>query len=617
MFPDIRSSASVNRTICALVINSDVVVASSDPEEELPSTPVFAPNDVQDDGLPNSSPIVASVSRKRSDSRRAGSLSAKKPLPEPEPLRDFPSSPPDVPRKETMHTVNSHMTEDSDVCLITDPTQLQCSEETGMRRDKLAQSTHTVFATPMVEDESTAILDGDLPQQDPYHDEGYMDILDAKLDGPGSSDPLLPAAQLAAEMQANFAEQTQERNILEDNGLANTNPLEASSLGSPSVSAQEVSISINAPLTALPPAVINSLQPVISSTEQSPITAKMDIGELKASPSPVSQTAKVPVPVYVTRQFSAPPTRDSKRLNSSILSVNSQPNTHKSQELVQSFPSPSRGYQSNPAMGKRRRKSPALSAPSKRTKTTEWYPKPPRHTARHSSPTESDFINVLSTEERKRSSKTSRIAPVIKTSPVPDSLVNTRNSQTRPSSRLRSCHPLSSAKDLPLPKISRGSPIDYTTRTPDLIVVGQHSQPRRSNRLSDCHAEHSVEDLPPRSRRRRQSVQQDDGPQNAVEAVSSKKRKGEDGKALMAEDSSHRPSMKVVIPFQPSESPIQHDKPESSSTVRKILSPKSIMAKLRALIVEAGEVVFGKDEQAEFAEAAFELAAAARGYKIG
>jgi hypothetical protein len=615
IFPDIRSSVSVNRTISALVLNSDVVVASSDPEGEPPSTPVFPTNDAQDDCLPNSSPIVASVSRRRSDSRRAVSLSAKKPLPDPEPQRDFPSSPPDASKGESIHAINSHMTEDSDICMTMGPTQLQCSEETETESGRLVRQNHTVLNATVVEEESNP-LDNDLPQHTQFPDERSMEILAARPDSPCSSDALLPAAQLAAEMQASFAEQTQQ-DISEDNALANTNPTEGSDLESASVSAAEVAIDNVAPPEASPLALVNSIEPVKPSTEQSPMGARTAPGESIVSPIGVSQPSIGLRSLRNYRRFSAPAAQHSKRLVASKSSVSAQPETHKSQEPELSFSSPSLSSQSNLAMVKRSLRSPALATSSKRTKTSGWVPKPPRQTVGQSSSMEFGCINVLSTEEGKRPLKTIRNAPAIKTSPVFNDIVrpSTEHSRSRQSSRLRSSHALSSPKDASLPKTSRSSPVADPVLTPDPIVTSQRSQSRRSNRLSDSQAEHSTGGVPPRRRRKRQSVQPADAPQAAVEAGSSKKRKGMDGKALASEVKSRKASLAVVIPLQTSESPAEQDNPESPLAIRKILSPKSIMAKLRALIAEAGEVVFGKDEQTEVTDAAFELVAVVRGYK--
>jgi hypothetical protein len=489
-----------------------------------------------------------------------------------------------------------------------------------MESGRVARQNHTALTTSVVKDELDTILDTDLPQPTPFHDEGSIEILAARPDSPCSSDPSLPAAQLAAEMQASFAEQTQQSDISEDNALANANPAEASDLESSSISAAEIAIYNDAPPKASSLALAKSIQPVISSTERSPKASKMGSGESIISPSAVSRSTSGPVSLHATQRFGIPRTHHSNRLIACISSVNTQPETEKSQEPEQSFSSPSLSNQSNSAMGKRSRKSPVLAAPPfKRTKTTEWFPRPPLLAAEQSNFMESGCINVLSTEERKRSLKTTRIAPVIKTSPVLNGLLSpsTEYSQARPSSRHRSSHPLSSPKDMPLPKASRGTPIADNHLMPAPIVTSQHSQSRRSNRLSESQAEYSTEDLQPRRRRKRQSVQPGDGPQAAVEAVSSKKRKGKDGKALVSDDKSNQPNVAVVIPLQTFESPVQQDKPESPLAIRKILSPKSIMAKLRALIVEAGEVVFGKEEQVEFTDAAFELVAAARGYTMG
>jgi hypothetical protein len=94
LFPQIGISSGLKPPMAVLPFDSDVIVASSDPQD-VPSTPVLGPqHDTNDQDLPLSSPTVASVSRKRS---RESSLSAQRRFSEPQ----IPSSPPESPRKSS------------------------------------------------------------------------------------------------------------------------------------------------------------------------------------------------------------------------------------------------------------------------------------------------------------------------------------------------------------------------------------------------------------------------------------------------------------------------------------------------------------------------------------
>jgi hypothetical protein len=135
IFRDIRSSPRPTSSKQSLIPHpppldsdldnqSDVVVCSSDQEEPQsspPSSPQLGPNELQseDNDQPPSSPLVASVKRKRKQPPQDGSNSQAKDLVTDLSIFDLPSSPPPVSRTGSTILANSHLTEESDVIAST------------------------------------------------------------------------------------------------------------------------------------------------------------------------------------------------------------------------------------------------------------------------------------------------------------------------------------------------------------------------------------------------------------------------------------------------------------------------------------------------------------------
>jgi hypothetical protein len=141
MFPDIHSTprASNNKLVIKSNVRpqldsdlgnqSDVLVGSSDQEEPQsspPSSPHFGPNHLQSDDQTPSSPLVASVKRKRKHSSLVDDIdTSTKDYANNLATFDIPSSPPSVVRHQNHDLMNSHLTEESDVIASTrDNTQI-------------------------------------------------------------------------------------------------------------------------------------------------------------------------------------------------------------------------------------------------------------------------------------------------------------------------------------------------------------------------------------------------------------------------------------------------------------------------------------------------------------
>jgi hypothetical protein len=135
IFPDIHSTPrpSNNKLIIKSNVQaqldsdlgnqSDVLVGSSDQEEPQsspPSSPHFGPNHLQSDDQPPSSPVVASIKRKRNHSfLREDVDTAQKAFVTDLSAYDIPSSPPSVVRHQSHDLMNSHLTEESDMVAST------------------------------------------------------------------------------------------------------------------------------------------------------------------------------------------------------------------------------------------------------------------------------------------------------------------------------------------------------------------------------------------------------------------------------------------------------------------------------------------------------------------
>jgi hypothetical protein len=183
LFRDIRSSprAVINQALnkrspppqldSDVGNQSDVLVGSSDQEEPQsspPSSPHFGPNNLQSDDQPPSSPLAASVNRKRKHSASQNDTgAAAKEIIDDLDVFDIPSSPPSVVRR-SHNLMESHLTEESDIIASTkDNTQASAEmdpDQTPTKRKISSQKMATMTEEIVAVAAQLSNLEGDLPQ---------------------------------------------------------------------------------------------------------------------------------------------------------------------------------------------------------------------------------------------------------------------------------------------------------------------------------------------------------------------------------------------------------------------------------------------------------------------